>query len=532
MNYINEFKLKYDKYERPIEMYPEMEDKDIVNAKYRECPDKDNPDICALPPLLDGKALVDDITQTCAGTYIDAERNAPKSERLEKLLIIKDNLRFFLPYHEKLDKTIRRCILSSYRIRRYGKFGTKNEIVLVPNNISPGVMGGSLIGLPGTGKSTAIGIVLARYPRAIRHTLEGYSYIQIPYLCTVARPAGLKAIFQQLAHQIDKILDEDERFFETEMIKQKSNERMGAYLLTLIEKFHIGLIIIDEIQMIVNKKNDVFNNLLTLTAESGVSLMVVGTEQSITVLNETYHFYRRFMEVGHVKSEIGSGDDFTMRLIIRQLWRCQLTKKEYKLTEDIISLFVDECGSNIDFCINVFLTAQMLVIESEDDEDATAEKALDKKTIREAISLYPVAKVLIKEGTSEMEAAYLREKENARFLIRKNAETEHMKELQQATEYAVQVFDDKASKLSYVIQACEKIGINDRKKIERIFNRKYNSEIDFREMSDKECAMIIVQCYMNETKEKKRPVKGKKKSEPVTIAPPGPALETIQDIVS
>ena len=58
----------------------------------------------------------------------------------------------------------------------------ETNIISYANDISANVLGFSIVGTSGVGKSTAFDLTCAKYPRVIRHTFPDGFYTQIPII--------------------------------------------------------------------------------------------------------------------------------------------------------------------------------------------------------------------------------------------------------------------------------------------------------------------------------------------------------------
>lgn len=497
MRYIHDFSLNYQNFESVYQMYPDIQERDIVCAKYRRVPGEEmNPDICALPPLLSQRDLIADNATPFLGYSRDAIASMAKSERIASLAKYKDQMRVYLPYQSYLERQFRECLLSAYRKRSYGYKTPSGENQMVvcslARRIASSVQDMSLIGTPGTGKSTSVEIMLRRYPQAIKHTFKDFSYIQIPYLCTTAHSGtDIKSIYIDLARSIDQILESN--YYEKKMSKEGTIPKMESYLISLIELLHVGIIIIDEIQLAVNNTRKMFEHILSVTASSGVSVMVIGTEDAVKDLNKSEWFARRFSHLGLVQSDIPRGS-LNMGPIIMLLWFYQWTKKHYDLTQGIVDLLKEESCNNIDFLTTILIEAQLLVITS---EGTANEIALDRKTIKKAASMFPNAKGLIQKGISTLEENYKIEKQRMFSAISKEADLQKRKETSDLVQESVDIITKKSTALNDVIRKLEILGYTDKRHIENLFNRLWIDK-QFQELSSSEMAKFMLAEFLKD----------------------------------
>lgn len=490
MIYIKNIELPIQEFKHPLQMYPNLGMQDIHPAQYRSVGGfENNPDICALPPLLSDRELVADNMHPILGYDPVKAMSAAKSDRLAALATYKDSLVVYMPFHSDLERRFQECLISAYSNRSYGSLNESSEdIISIAPSIATSVQDMSVIGMAGTGKSTAVRLMLNRYPRAIQHDLKGIRYTQVPYLAVTAREGDIKSVFLDLAMALDRILGVD--VYEHMMRKAATVSKMETYLATLIRNFHIGAIIIDEIQMVLHRKESMFTHILSVTASTGVSVIIIGTEAAVSGLNKNLWFSRRFSQIGQVRSDIRVEDTSHIEQVIRAIWKYQWTKKQYPLTKAIISALVRACHNNIDFLTTIIITAQTMCIKSEGSEE---ELELTASTIKLAAEKYPAACRVLEEGAEELEASYLLERRSALEAIANESILEKKREQAALMKSSVTMFSDKAQLLNEIFDVCNQAGFgNDKELIEFIVRSKSASDEDFLGLSRSQQAKIVI----------------------------------------
>lgn len=510
MLYITDIELPCENYKHPLQMYPEIGQKDIHSAKYREVAgETHNPDICALPPLLSGSALMTDNMHVMPNYNPEQASSLPKSERLAALAAFKDVVTVYLPWHEAMERRFQECLLSAYRRRAYGFLDEgATDILSVARPISASVQDISVIGTAGSGKSTAVRMMLDRYPRAIQHDLCGTRYIQIPILETTAREGDIKSIFIELAIMIDKILGVS--YYELQMRKMKTVANMEAYLVSLIQSFHVGIIVIDEIQNVTNRKQAMFDHILSITASSGVSVMIIGTESAVADLNRNEWFSRRFTHLGRIASDFNADENNVMKRIIQIIWNMQWTRKRYPLTATVMNTLLNAACQNVDLLTTIYITAQLLCIHS---EGKPQELALDAKTIKKAADQYPMSKQLLLDGMEEMALMFQTEKQSTIAAITKEVQAEREKEQRQLMQNSVDVFANKEKMISELTEIVTRAGFNDAKAIHAVIRRESIND-DFLSLDrSQQAKLVIAKLLDREAKAEKKAAKTAKKKE-------------------
>ena len=224
--------------------------------------------------------------------------NVKNMTTFEKMLAVGllKNLRFNLPFHSQLEFQLYNALLISYWSRKLiisdkgtiqntiQNEPTKNNGILVGDSGSATNAGFSLIGYSGCGKSSAIEVLVSHYPQVIMHRFSEYEYFpQIIYIVVNCIPnSNFGALYEGIGDAIDKALGNIEPVYSTEINKCRNLGSKAEKVRSLIEKFAIGAIIFDEIQLIdfEHTKENTFDSLLTLANKTKTAIIVVGTEDA------------------------------------------------------------------------------------------------------------------------------------------------------------------------------------------------------------------------------------------------------------
>lgn len=411
-----------------------------------------------------------------------------KSERLAALAKLKDEFTVYMPFHDRLEQRFYFCLLSAYRMRSYGVLNESDPAILsVTDPITKSVQDASLIGTAGSGKSTAVRLMLDHYPKAIMHNLDGHQYVQVPILEITAKEGDIKSVFLDLAKRLDMVVGVS--LYADQMRKMGTVAKMELYLSSLIQIFHVGAIVIDEIQFALKKKiTPMFNHILSITSATGVAVIIVGTESAITSLNRNAWFSRRFSQLGRISSDIQDSNTEVMETVAKIIWDLQYTKKKYDNSREAMSALVDSSCNNIDFLSTIFIKTQYLCIESEGKENLE----LNADTIRKAAKMFPIARKLLKDGREKVELEYLQEKQSSIAAIESAAQKE--RELEQKALMAAMesTFEKKKNLTSEIIARMRNVGFTDDKQTERIINKKLNTDKDFINLDRSQQAKIVI----------------------------------------
>lgn len=436
MRYEDKFELQYQELGKMDNLYDrvDLSRSDIVTAEYRRVKGYEgNPDICALP-------------RVSTATEIQSHHNIPLSgynekkipqmsigERKFAILQLRE-VRLPFPFHARIDQFLNATLVMSYGRRKFGiterpdTFEVGGEqmqgtYVLGDTGITGNTLGFSVIGTAGTGKSTAIELVTAKYPKAILHSLSGGSYVQIPIIKLTAFANGnLTALYYMFAQQIDGILDSGQ--FHYKQIRMIGNiGRMTELLIRWIKRYHIGIILIDEIQMMdfstSNPKS--IENLLTITSMTGVALGMIGTEDANMCWHSVLRLSRR-TEGLMVKADAYCKQRKFFEPIIKRIGYYQWLRKRVKLTDDLIRALYDESMGSIDMLILLWMTVQYVAITQKEEPEITSEyiRMVARKK-------FGHMQELLKSSLVESEKNYLSARQSVIDTIRASAEADEEK---------------------------------------------------------------------------------------------------------
>jgi DNA-binding ferritin-like protein (Dps family) len=222
----------------------------------------------------------------------------------------------------------------------------------VPNEPDTTSDGTTIIGKTGLGKSRAIDRILhSCFPQVILHQKTEFEEIQVTYL-KVDMPhdgsrGGLcKAILQAL----DNVLKEfvTERYYDIYVKPDRAREpsipSMERGIHMLLRKFHVGLLVIDELQNLLVEglinRNKTLQFFDSLSNQAEVPVIRIGTSDALNLFRRKHRHIRR---AGCATIEV-QPMDFTNKYwqeITDQLFSYQFTEKKLVKTESIVELFYD-----------------------------------------------------------------------------------------------------------------------------------------------------------------------------------------------
>lgn len=253
---------------------------------------KDNPFIQALPKQLTGKELI---------AYLGQEQILPEQwnelsptkrmELVEKLHFLYIPMDYSISTYNLIYRSLRTAYEGkkmadvNQQMEAIGIAIQKKDFTIMPD-CEHQADSFSLLGAPGMGKTETINRVLRNIPKVIVH--ESYfdkklNQIQIPYI-RIQCPSNKspKAACIQILHELDSILGTD--YTDGKRLRSVNMDMMICKISQLCMRFHVGIIVIDEIQNIlrmnenaVASKESFISFMVELSNKTGVGIVSVGT---------------------------------------------------------------------------------------------------------------------------------------------------------------------------------------------------------------------------------------------------------------
>jgi len=324
-----------------------------------------NPFIEALPEIFNKEDVVEKFT--VLPDISEKDRNKPENLRYH---IIKRAKNFIqpLPIHLKLERRISSLIRRGYLSRNPvdKKFlqnlkilnGLDDNSIKENNlkdeldNIRSTADSLSIIGISGIGKTTAIERLLSMYPQVIKHfeyngnnltrTQIVWLKIDCPY------DGSLSTLCKSFFTAIDAILGT--RYLEKFGYSNRITSTMLINMTKLAWRYGIGILVIDEIQHLLNTKNDMeemLNFFVTLTNTVGIPTILIGTSKAQKIFKGNFRQARRAASEGSIMWDRMKRDSDEWHFFMESIWEFQGLKKIAELTGKLIEAFYDSLGNYI-----------------------------------------------------------------------------------------------------------------------------------------------------------------------------------------
>lgn len=225
-----------------------------------------------------------------------------------------------------------------------------------------GIMGGSdsftIIGNSGIGKSSAISRSLSLLQAdGIIETKKPYTKI-IP--CVVVQcpfDSSVKGLLLEILRKVDEVLGSD--YYKNALkIRVTTDMLIGSVSQVAIN--HIGLLVVDEIQNVVNSKNgkSLVGMLTQLINNSGISICMVGTPESSVFFEQALQLARRSLGLQYQALEYNR----YFYNFCCTLFSYQYTKQKSEISDKIITWLYEHSGGVVSIVVSLIHDAQEIAI--------------------------------------------------------------------------------------------------------------------------------------------------------------------------
>ena len=225
-----------------------------------------------------------------------------------------------------------------------------------------GIIGGAdsllIAGTSGIGKSTAISRAISLISdKGVMELDVPYSFI-IP--CVVVQcpfDSSVKNLLLEILRKVDEQIGSN---YYQNAIRIRATTDMLLGMVSQVSLNHVGLLVIDEIQNVVNSKNGrgLIGMLTQLINDSGISICMVGTPESVMFFESNNYLARR--SLGLQYQAMAFDEDFYN--ICHVLYSYQYVKYYTELTEAITEWIYEHSAGIVSNIVVLLHDAQEIAI--------------------------------------------------------------------------------------------------------------------------------------------------------------------------
>lgn len=363
----------------------------IVQAVYTKdtsLSQTENPFLEAMPEILSRDEFFDAVKSLPSMPY-DLCDMSPARRRVQIAML---SLVFYpMDYMHVIYDTLYRAILSSYTTKTViDSIRQINALRIDFRNgdeahevFATTPQSGSILGVAGIGKTSAIRHCLSLIPQVIIHSQYNdrpFYQKQITHLIVECpSDCSVKTLAFHIAAAIDDAIGSD--YFD-KISKQRSSSAsaIATQIKIICHNHHVGAIIIDEIQNAVataqktKQVKPLIRFLVELTNESCASIFFVGTPDAETMFVSQEHLLRRTRGLRLLPLKYGE----IYREFLRVLWGYQFTLNKTELTDKVANRIFDYSGGIPAYIVRILQEAQVQAI-------LTGSETLDSEMIKLAV---------------------------------------------------------------------------------------------------------------------------------------------------
>lgn len=342
-------------------------DKQMVAAIYENGGSK-NPLIEALPPQVTPEAFREMI-----GCFPAVPVEGSDSSYTAKMRGVAKVQTVFVPldYMYPIYDTLYRMMQSTYYTRT-----SKENVVRLNSFFTEGgsmsaygtqPQSGALLGTAGIGKSTTIKRCLSLMPQVIAHE----KYLGKPFFCKQVlwlfcecpSDASTKTMSYNIVKALDQAVGSNHLDYLLRM-RSTATSAVATYIKVLCLTYHVGLIVVDEIQNLVvqaqrtNRVKPLIRFLTELTNDSATAIYLSGTSLAETVFSAEEYLRRRTRGPRLLPFK----PDGAYREFLQQLWPYQYTGQKAVLTDRLANQIYDYSGGIPAYITKIFEEAQVRAI--------------------------------------------------------------------------------------------------------------------------------------------------------------------------
>lgn len=295
-----------------------------------------------------------------------------------------------MPYQYAIYDTLYRAIATTYRTADVVESTRAINAYYCgrATNYATQADSGSILGVPGCGKTATVHRCLSTMPQVIEHMeYQGqplfckqilWLHVECPSDCSV------KTLGFGIMAALDRAIG-SKYLQSTQGLRSASASAIAVQTKILLTNHHVGLLVVDEIQnaVLTARKNrqekPLLRFLVELTNETMTSIYFVGTPvaEELFVIQEHLKRRTRGIRLAPFKPD-GAYLDF-----VRKIWPYQYTAQMAELTTSIGNKLYDCSGGIPAYVIKIFAEAQAQAL-------LTGRSCIDEQTIKRAVEMLAI----------------------------------------------------------------------------------------------------------------------------------------------
>ena len=272
-----------------------------------------------------------------------------------------------------------------------GKMHEKTEPEASPyRGIATGMTSATCIGVSGIGKTTCIQAAVSLCG-GVMEADEPYRKIIPIVIVSCPFNCSFRSLCSQILARVDECLRTD--YFRKSQ-KSTMNAEQVMQMVCQVANLYIGVLVIDEIQMIVESRSgsQLYRMVLQLINSSGICVLMCGTPECIPFFGQNPQMARR--TVGLQYEAMPYGGEF--REFCRVLFSYQYVRNRAQLTDGILDWLYEHSGAIHGSVMALVHDAQEIAILSGKEELGIA--ALNEAYERRIRMLHPYITPNIRTG--------------------------------------------------------------------------------------------------------------------------------------
>lgn len=241
-----------------------------------------------------------------------------------------------------------------------------------------GILGGSdsftIIGTSGIGKSSAISRAISLITEnRIIETDKPYTKIIPCLIVQCPFDSSVKGLLLEILRKVDEELGTDHYIHAVKFRASTTDMLIGS--VSSIALNHIGMLVVDEIQNVVNSKNgkSLIGALTQLINNSGISICMVGTPESTVFFEQAMQLARRSVGLQYTTMKY----DGYFQSFCKVIFKYQFLKNHTEITAAITEWLYEHSAGVVSVVVSLIHDAQEIAI-------LTGKEVLNLDTLNEA----------------------------------------------------------------------------------------------------------------------------------------------------